>query len=84
MAPAPPSFFPPQALPQLLHFLGVDGGDAHAADFATLAVFTCAASCSLAAPPAAAAAGLEGEIEGGGGGGGGYAEEFVWAQPPPA
>jgi len=37
-------------MPQAIHFLGVDSSDAEAPDWATIAVYTCAASCAPAAP----------------------------------
>uniref|UniRef100_A0A7S0RG65 Programmed cell death protein 2 C-terminal domain-containing protein n=1 Tax=Chlamydomonas leiostraca TaxID=1034604 RepID=A0A7S0RG65_9CHLO len=62
-----------QVMPQLLNHLGQDEGDRDALDWSTLAVYTCAGSCSLAAAPKVAHA-----VQGGST----YLEEYVWVQPP--
>lgn len=45
-----PRRFEFQVMPQALHFMQVDSSDAEAPDWATIAVYTCAASCAPCAP----------------------------------
>ena len=84
--PQTPLNQPPQVMPQLLSYLGVDEDDPSAPDWGTIAVYSCAASCGGGGGGGGGATSVGGDGDGCGNGGGGddsaYAEEFVWVQPP--
>ena len=72
-----PRKFEFQVMPQLLNHLGVDAADPKAPDWGTIAVYSCAASCS------GGGGGGEEEVEKTNSDNNiNYFEEWVWVQPP--